>query len=239
MFKRVFHLSVIAICGLAFSLCANAQACGYPTFTTYLQDTNGKAIKNAAIRLYEPELGIEQSEYFREATRTEWIEELQAYSTRHGMCGGHEGVGLMVSADGYESMRQVIDLPLGKQIYLIQLQPKGSRDKAKFATLSELAGVVLDPRGAVIVKAKITAKSVTGQEYKTATNEYGNYSLLLPVTNYGLGVLSSEDFEKQPLAKFELIVEANGFKKTVIKEFTHLTQSCDFCLSPTATNNIA
>jgi hypothetical protein len=82
-----------------------------------------------------------------------------------------------------------------------------------------LAGVVLDPRGAVIVKAKITAKSVTGQEYKTATNEYGNYSLLLPVTNYGLGVLSSEDFEKQPLAKFELIVEANGFKKTVIKEF--------------------
>lgn len=77
---------------------------------------------------------------------------------------------------------------------------------------SILSGTVYDANGSVVVKAKAAAINQKGEKFEASTNDEGIYSLNLPFNKYD----ASYNFKE---AKYNIIVEMNGFKKSIIKDF--------------------
>lgn len=81
------------------------------------------------------------------------------------------------------------------------------------AQKANLTGSVYDANGSVITKAVVIAVNEKGERFGTLSNGEGVYVLELPYNPYSSG---TADFK---LAKYEIIVESNGFEKFVLKDF--------------------
>lgn len=75
---------------------------------------------------------------------------------------------------------------------------------------SILSGNVYDANGSVIVKAKVTAINQKSEKVETVTTYDGVYTLNLAFNRFNSS------------AKYDIIVEMAGFKKSVIKDFVFI-----------------
>jgi hypothetical protein len=80
------------------------------------------------------------------------------------------------------------------------------------AQKSILSGIVYDANGSVIFKAKVTAINQKGERFDALTEDDGIYTLSLPFNQYAPSINFQE-------AKYDIVVEMNGFKKSVTKDF--------------------
>jgi len=80
---------------------------------------------------------------------------------------------------------------------------------------SMLSGTVYDANGSVIPEAKVTAINRKGEKVESVTSEEGIYTLNLPFNKYN----SSFGFT---VVKYDIIVEAIGFKKSMTKDFAFI-----------------
>src|SRR5688572_7508916 len=83
------------------------------------------------------------------------------------------------------------------------------------AQKSVLSGTVYDANGSVVTNAKVSAFNQKGEKFETRTNDEGVYTLNLPFNQY----LNSTDFRE---AKYNILVEANGFKNSITKDFVFI-----------------
>ena len=72
---------------------------------------------------------------------------------------------------------------------------------------SILSGTVYDANGSVVVRAKVIAINQKEEKVETVTNDEGIYTLNLAVNR------------NNSSAKYDIIVETAGFKKSVTKDF--------------------
>ncbi len=77
---------------------------------------------------------------------------------------------------------------------------------------SILSGTVYDADGSVVVQAIVNAVNEKGEKFETLTNQEGVYSLTLPFNRYDRTPYFTE-------AKYDIVVEVNGFKKSITKSF--------------------
>ncbi len=117
--------------GAGFS--ARAQACGYSTVTVYLQDAGGRAIENAVFEFVDGESGSDA--HYRQTTKTYWDAKRNAYVSAHGMCGAHFDVTMGVSAEGFEAVEQKLELPLGRQGFILKLKRSATNEKVSLEQL--------------------------------------------------------------------------------------------------------
>lgn len=80
--------------------------------------------------------------------------------------------------------------------------------------ISILSGTIYDANGAIVVNAKVTAVSKKGEKYEAFANDDGIYWLNLPFNKYDTESASS--FRE---AKYDIIVEMDGFKRSVTNDF--------------------
>lgn len=97
-------LLLIAFSGLSFG-----QACGYSHATLFVSDSSGARLRNVEFVFLRKGTN-EAILYAKEEVR--WSDELSAYKLRHGICGAHRDVRLIIKAKGFEELERVIDLPL-------------------------------------------------------------------------------------------------------------------------------
>jgi hypothetical protein len=77
-----------------------------------------------------------------------------------------------------------------------------------------LIGTVYDANGAVIVNAKITAINQIGEKFEAFTNTEGAYILKLPFKVY-----YSQDTSNFRISTYEIVADAVGFERFVLKNF--------------------
>jgi outer membrane receptor protein involved in Fe transport len=98
--------------------------------------------------------------------------------------------------------RKALSFVTALAITLVTLVPLSATTAMAQATTGVLTGTVVDPGGAAVVKAKVTAKNQdTGYETSGETNGDGNYT-----------------FPQVPPGKYTVTVEATGFKRSEVKE---------------------
>src|SRR5689334_13841569 len=93
---------------------------------------------------------------------------------------------------------------MGKVTTLLTVALLGCASMFAQEVSASITGRVTDPSGSAIVGAKVSAKDLDrGTEFPTQTNEDGVYA-----------------FPRVPVGRYQLKVEASGFKANVIPEFT-------------------
>ncbi len=90
---------------------------------------------------------------------------------------------------------------------------------AQIVDKAVLSGNIYDANGSLIVGAEVTAINEKGEKFQTITNDEGIYILKLPYNPYENG---NADFK---IAKYEIIVDAHGFERKVIKDFDFVHSS--------------
>ncbi|HEX8128345.1 MAG TPA: hypothetical protein VF527_04525 [Pyrinomonadaceae bacterium] len=130
LYKLLFLAAIMF--GASFS--ARAQACGYAAITIYVQDAEGRAVKDAALKFVDAVNGVDK--YYQLTTRTYWDAKREAYVSVHGMCGGHPSAGLKVTAVGFADAERKVGLRLGSQGYLLKLKRRGTDEKVSLEKLS-------------------------------------------------------------------------------------------------------
>ena len=78
-----------------------------------------------------------------------------------------------------------------------------------------LAGTVYDANGAVVSGAKVVATDAKGENFETTTSSEGEYLLNLPFNKYYSSPIFTE-------AKYQIAVNAIGFKVAMIKDFVFI-----------------
>jgi len=120
------YLLLLSLC-LWLSSLSFAQACGYSQATFFIFDSDRTKLKNVEFLFLSKDTD-DAILYSKEEIR--WSDDLSAYKLRHGMCGAHHGVRLIIKPRGFEEFERIIDLPLNRpdrpQVYEIELKRKGS-----------------------------------------------------------------------------------------------------------------
>ena len=135
-------LKIIPFAFLIFAFCtanASGQACGFSFTYLYVRDNNEKPITNVKIEVFS-NIEIENEHLKGEATKVNPVKEKQAYLLSHGMCGEHFDVGLKISADGFETLEEKIDLPFLYQSFKVKLKRVGTNEKKVFVQMAYLSG---------------------------------------------------------------------------------------------------
>lgn len=126
-------------------------------------------------------------------------------------------------AKGYQTKNEKIDLTtLSRQSVKVEIIKQGeSRDKSKTEETSVLTGTVYDAQGAVITGATVVAKnSTSGKTFIATTGDDGAYVLNLPYEKYDASISSFNE------AKYDLKVEAHGFKTVEMKDYVFMRPQC-------------
>jgi hypothetical protein len=190
--------------------------CGY-IFQVYLRDEAGKTITKAKVRLSSGASLFYQDD----------IEGYEIFGLL-GVGSPERRANLKVSAKGFETFLKEINYSCSKQRgLLITLRPKGSKTSADITELiisgrkivgpsAWLTGRVYDANGAVIVGAEVSAISDNHARHTTHTNGRGEYEFMLPYNKYDP---QSYAFKE---ARYDIIVEKEGFKRSVTKGFVFI-----------------
>jgi hypothetical protein len=198
------------VCSFSFSIKAQAD-CRYG-LKFFVQDEAGKTIENAKLEL----VSLDSKSKLPSYVKLIRIDNAYLFTSHAGttVSGDFQ---VIVSAEGFETHQQKVNFPVCRiQDFDINL-----KSLTKEQNTSILSGSVYDAYGAVIIKAKVTAKNEKGETFEAETNNEGIYFLKLPFNNYDPKTASS----KFKISKYVIIVdlEERGFEKSVIKDFKFIS----------------
>jgi hypothetical protein len=185
----------------------SGQVCGYVHARFFVTDNAGSLIRDAQFEFRDAHsdgLGLHRP--FALA----WQEEEGSFFLREGMCGGHEGIRLIIRAPGFKALEHIIDLPLNRpaqpQLFRIMLVRTGGPEPGVFQFLSKLTGRIMDSAGAMVPGAVVTATSPDGNLFTSVSDSKGEYELTLPYNRIDYQTQSSF----RP-GRYDLRVESPGF----------------------------
>lgn len=136
MFQKVIFILTLVLVIAPLSVKASGQACGYSINTMYVNDQEGRAVKNVRLSVTRKDPRDDYNPHFQEASKTYWDGDRKAYVYQHGLCGEHTGLLLTISAEGFDVLERAFDLPLGWQAFAITLKRKGTEERTIFNALS-------------------------------------------------------------------------------------------------------
>jgi len=126
--KYVFAILLL----LAFAGACAAQVCGYSHAKLFVTDNNGTKLRDVKFAFFRK--GTNDA-ILNPRAEVRWSDYLGAHQLRHGLCGEHRDVRLLIEAKGYETLERIIDLPFNwpdrPAIYEFQLIRKTSRKSQK------------------------------------------------------------------------------------------------------------
>lgn len=180
-----------------------AQRCGFTLLTIYLTDFKGEIIKDAEIKTFDKDFEQENHlDYFRNPGIS-WNEKKRAYFGMEGMCGGHIGVGLRISAEGFETFDRIINLPLGFTSYSIKLKRKETNEVSEIISLSPIKVRIYDENKAIISSADIEIIDAEGKKYYLRSNEMEIFEIDLPIGSFTIQI-SKVGFRNLKLINFQI-----------------------------------
>ncbi|MGI8640038.1 MAG: carboxypeptidase-like regulatory domain-containing protein [Pyrinomonadaceae bacterium] len=195
---------IVLVCGFSSSVKAQAD-CRYG-LKFFVQDEAGKVIENAKLEL----VGLDSKSNLPSYVKLLRMDDAYIFTSNAGQTVNGD-FQVNISADGFRIHQQKVNFPICKvQNFDVKLKPLTNEQ-----INSTLSGTVYDANGSVIVKAKVTAINQKGEKFEVLTNEEGIYSLNLLFNQYN----SSFDFTE---ARYDIIVEMMGFKKSVTKDFVFI-----------------
>lgn len=177
------------------------QACGYIYAKFEIKNSKGDIVEDAKIRL----LGRDDNRSIvNEESEIAFSKVEKAFKLKHGMCGSHNRVRLVIEHSDYLTYDELIDLPLNtaktEHKFVIVLR--------KMAT--GIRGRVLDPQGAVILGVDITAVDSQKTIFRAKTNADGQYAFELTTGEYTLEINNDRALFCPVRIKNFLVPELNG-----------------------------
>jgi hypothetical protein len=109
----------------------------------YVKDGAGTPLKNVNISVARKDPLDDYNPHFQEASRVYWDIESKAYVYQHGLCGEHRDLVVTISAEGFDDLRHVFDLPFGSRAFAVTLKRKGTEEKTIFKALSCTEGATV------------------------------------------------------------------------------------------------
>ena len=136
MFKSAILVTSLLLGVSAPGIDTHAQACGFSINTIFVEDGEGKPIRNAHLIVSRKDPNDDYNPHFTEVSKAYWSEERNAHVYQHGLCGSHRDLILRISAEGFDTLEHPIDLPLGWQAFVVTLRRNGTGGSGAFRTLS-------------------------------------------------------------------------------------------------------
>ena len=171
--KSIFSFIVVLLFSLFVHGELAAQACGYIHAKFYVLDGTGRFVSTAKLEVVSPDSG--DSILYRDDISVSADE--GAFKLRHGMCGSHYNVRLVIADKAHDKFEAAIDLPLNspssEHVFTIRLAGKGSEERSSIETWGRLFVEAKDRNGKPVEGVQVVMTNADGSTVTRTTSEYG------------------------------------------------------------------
>ncbi len=195
---------IFCILFLGFNFAVNAQLCGKYETALIITDEENKPIEDVVVKIIPllKENGLSNSKFVRDKENPSRFS--IAFNEGYQVRGDYR---INIFAKGFLTAEMQIRFPHCKrqkfEFKLIKTLSQTSSQRMS------LIGTVFDTEGSVIKDAKIVATDPKGNKFDTTTNDYGIYSLLLPLGYYNIEA-SAKSFCPTIFTKYKIVDSTYG-----------------------------
>lgn len=206
---KILQILFLIIFNITCFISISGQSCGFSFTYFHISDNKGNLIKNAEIEVFSG--NNKENDHIKD-TKIRWIEDDNAYILAHEMCSQHFNVGLRISANGFETLEQKINLTFFRQSFMVKLKHNGTSEKTTFEQMASLYGKITYEKPSI---SSTTIILTDEKGNKIQIRDYEHYQLDAPSGKYTIEFLQTSGFAPVRIANIYLSKGHNEFNITL------------------------